>query len=65
MTKKVMLIDDSEIEIFISTKLLSISKVTTKISSYLEASEAVTHIYNHRHSPEHLPDYILLDSHMP
>lgn len=62
---KVMIIDDSEIEIFVSSKLLSIANIPSRISSFLEAIEAIEYLKQHQDFPDELPDVILLDIHMP
>lgn len=62
---KIMIIDDSEIEIFVSTRLLRGAGMVSTIYTFLEAREGLDFLIRHKHDPETLPDIILLDIHMP
>lgn len=60
-----MLIDDSEIDLKINTKILSLHFAGCHIITCLSAMEGLTYLKKHALQPNMLPDYILLDIQMP
>lgn len=62
---KIMLIDDSEIDLKINKKILSLNFSGSQIITCLSAEEGLSYIKKHRHQPGELPELILLDIQMP
>lgn len=60
-----MLIDDSEIDLKINTKVLSLQFAGSQIITCLSAMEALIYLKKHALQPNMLPDHILLDIQMP
>lgn len=63
--KKVLLVDDSEIDNFINTKLIKKSGFAEEIIATKSAREGLEYLQNQAKKPEHLPDIIFLDILMP
>jgi len=62
----VLLIDDDEINNFISIKLIKKALVNTEITACLNGKLAIEQLLEIQNTdPEKLPDYILLDINMP
>ena len=62
----ILLVDDDEINNFISIKLIKKALENTEISSCLNGRFAIEELIEiQREDPEKLPDYILLDINMP
>lgn len=62
---RIMVVDDTEIDCIIATKLLEMNRIGKTISNYsspIVALKAITDSINHL---DGLPDVILLDMHMP
>lgn len=63
--KKVMMIDDNEIDLKINAKLISITKLFDEIIICQSGEEALDYLNRYAESPEKLPNFILLDIQMP
>jgi len=62
----ILLVDDDEINNFISVKLIKKTLINTAIKTCLNGKFAIDElVYTQEHSPDELPDYILLDINMP
>lgn len=62
----VLLVDDDEINNFISIKLIKKALLNTEIMACLNGKFAIDQLYEiQRKDPAKLPDYILLDINMP
>jgi CheY-like chemotaxis protein len=62
----ILLVDDDEINNFISIKLIKKALVYTEINACLDGSYAIDQLLElQKKDPESLPDYILLDINMP
>ena len=63
--KRVILIDDNEIDLKINAKLISISKLFSEIIICKSADEALTYLTNEFEKKEVIKTFILLDIQMP
>jgi len=63
--KKVMLIDDNEVDLKINSKIINISKLFDEIIICHSGDEALTYLNKHIDDEQNLPDFILLDIQMP
>jgi CheY-like chemotaxis protein len=63
--KKVMLVDDNDIDLKINTKLIKLAKVFDEIIICPSGEEALEYISKHLNEPDKLPSFILLDIQMP
>src|SRR5437762_5643958 len=63
--KKVLLIDDNEIDNFINKKLLLKTQFAEDIVDKTTAMAALEYLQSNSSSPENLPDVIFLDIMMP
>lgn len=62
----ILLVDDDEINNFISIKLIKKALLTTEIMACLNGKFAIDQLVSiQRKDPDKLPDYILLDINMP
>lgn len=61
----VMLIDDSDIDLFLNKKFLSLAGISDNTISFLSAREALDYIEAHADDPHKIPAVILLDIQMP
>ena len=62
----VLLVDDDEINNFISIKLIKKALLNTEIMACLNGKFAIDQLYEvQKRDPDKLPDYILLDINMP
>jgi CheY-like chemotaxis protein len=62
----VLLVDDDEINNFISIKLIKKALANTEIMACLNGKFAIDQLYDiQKNDPARLPDYILLDINMP
>jgi CheY-like chemotaxis protein len=59
------IIDDDPMTSFYIKRLAELGELASIISIYDQASGAADYLLLHKKSPEHLPDYILLDIYMP
>ena len=64
-SKRVMLIDDNEIDNFVNKKLLMKSEFAGEIFEKTTAQAALEYLRTNFNSPEKLPDVIFLDIMMP
>jgi len=62
---KILLIDDSEIDLKINTKILSLHYKNSEIITCLSAELGLSYIKKHLQQTNMLPDLILLDIQMP
>jgi CheY-like chemotaxis protein len=63
--KKVMLIDDNEIDLKINSKLISLSNLFQEIIICQSGEEALDYLNRYRDDDDKLPNFILLDIQMP
>lgn len=63
--KKVMLIDDNEIDLKINSKIISLTKLFEEIIICQSGEESLDYLNKYINKPEKLPDFILLDIQMP
>lgn len=61
----VMLVDDSQVDLFLNKKLLTLSKIADDIISFPIARNALDYLEQHSEDEDKLPDIILLDIKMP
>jgi len=59
------IIDDDPMTSFYIKRLAELGELASIITIYDQASGAADYLIHHKKSPEHLPDYILLDIYMP
>lgn len=64
-TKRVMLIDDNEIDLKINAKLISLTKLFEEIIICQSGEEALNYLNKHLQNENKLPTFILLDIQMP
>lgn len=62
--RKVMLIDDNDIDLKINAKLISLTKLFDDIIICQSGEEALAYLHKHIQSDQ-MPDFILLDIQMP
>ncbi|AOM75893.1 response regulator [Pedobacter steynii] len=63
--KRVMLIDDNEVDLKINSKIITISKLFDEIILCQSGEEALTYLNRNLQEEDKLPDFILLDIQMP
>lgn len=63
--KKVMLIDDNEIDLKINSKIISLTKLFEEIIVCRSAEEGLDYLNRNISEHEKLPNFILLDIQMP
>lgn len=63
--KKVMLIDDNEIDLKINSKIITLAKLFEEIIICQSGDEALDFLNKHINQPQLLPNFILLDIQMP
>ncbi len=63
--KRVMIIDDNEIDLKINSKIIEIAKLFEEIVVCNSGQEALDYFQKHMHHDEQLPNFILLDIQMP
>ncbi len=63
--KKVMLIDDNEIDLKINSKIITLAKLFEEIITCYSGEESLDYLNKYINRPEKLPDFILLDIQMP
>jgi CheY-like chemotaxis protein len=59
------IIDDDPMTSFYIKRLAELGELASIITIYDQARGAAEYLLHHHKSPEHLPDYILLDIYMP
>ncbi|MES2829938.1 MAG: response regulator [Bacteroidota bacterium] len=63
--RKVLLIDDNEVDLKINSKIISISKLFDDIAVCQSGEEGLAYLTKYQDNPDNLPDFILLDIQMP
>jgi CheY-like chemotaxis protein len=63
--EKVMLIDDTEIDLYITSSMMEASGFSGSIMTRTSAEEALTYLQVNADNPMQLPDVIFLDIRMP
>ena len=63
--KKVMLIDDNEIDLKINSKIISLAKLFDEIIICQSGEEGLDYLNKYILNPEKLPNFLLLDIQMP
>jgi len=63
--KKVLFIDDNELDNFINKKLIESENFSSEVQTYLSAPEALETLKANAATPDLLPDIIFLDIIMP
>lgn len=63
--KRVMLIDDNEVDLKINSKIISISKLFEEIIVCQSGEDGLNYLKTNLLTPENLPEFILLDIQMP
>ena len=63
--KKVMLIDDNEVDLKINAKLISLTQLFDEIIVCQSGEDALNYFVKHAETPELLPNFVLLDIQMP
>jgi len=61
----VMMVDDSEIDLFVNRKFLRVAGITDNTVSFLSAKDALAYLSENAGLPEKFPKVILLDIQMP
>ena len=64
-SKRVMLIDDNEIDLKINSKIISLTNLFEDIIICYSGEEGLDYLHKHLTQPEKLPGFILLDIQMP
>jgi len=63
--KRVMIIDDNEVDLKINSKIISITKLFDEVIICQSAEEALSFIHGNLAAADKLPNFILLDIQMP
>ena len=63
--RKVLLIDDNEVDLKINSKIISITNLFDEIVVCQSGEEGLAYLNKYQNEPENLPDFILLDIQMP
>lgn len=63
--KKIMIIDDNELDIYITNRLVINNFLAEEVMEYTSAEEALEFIIGNKDCPENLPSLIFLDIYMP
>jgi CheY-like chemotaxis protein len=63
--KRVMLIDDNEIDLKINSKLITLTNLFDEVIICQSGEEALNYLNRHLHEANKLPNFILLDIQMP
>lgn len=63
--KRVMLIDDNDIDLKINAKLISLANLFEEITICQSGEQALDYLNKYADTPAQLPDFILLDIQMP
>ena len=61
----VLLVDDSDIDLFINRKVIELSGFDAELVTFKSGSEAISYIKDHQEAVNCIPDLILLDLNMP
>lgn len=63
--KKVMVVDDAEIDIYIAGRTITQSRFAEEMIGMESAREALSYLATHQNAPDKLPELIFLDINMP
>ena len=63
--KRVMFVDDNELDNFINKKLVESENFADETQTFLSPSEALSYLHSNVANPDQLPDIIFLDIIMP
>ncbi|ALL07520.1 regulator [Pedobacter sp. PACM 27299] len=63
--RKVMLIDDNEVDLKINSKIITITKLFDEIILCQSGEEALNYLSRNQNEEDKIPDFILLDIQMP
>jgi CheY-like chemotaxis protein len=63
--KSVMLVDDNDVDNYISQRMIELSKFADKVLVKNNGKSALEFLEENQHNPETLPDIIFLDISMP
>lgn len=63
--RKVMLIDDNEVDLKINSKIINITKLFDEIITCQSGDEGLAYLNKYQDDEKNLPDFILLDIQMP
>jgi len=63
--RKVMLIDDNEVDLKINSKIITITKLFDEIILCQSGEEALNYLSRNKNEEDRIPDFILLDIQMP
>lgn len=63
--RKVMIIDDNEIDIFIASSMILKHSLAEKIIKYTSAKDALDYLIKNQYDTKELPEVVLLDINMP
>lgn len=63
--KRVWLIDDDEVFVFLTKKLITASKQEVSLETYINGQDAIDRLHEVAADEDALPDLILLDLNMP
>jgi CheY-like chemotaxis protein len=63
--KRVMVVDDSSMERFITVKMIQLNKIAAHVVEMKTAQEALDHLSGLENDIQDLPEIIFLDLHMP
>ena len=64
-TYKVMLVDDTEVDAYISKRMLTNSNFSNDIMEFYSAEKALEYLIEHQDNEHALPQFIFLDINMP
>ncbi len=63
--RKLLLIDDNEVDLKINSKIITISKLFEEIVLCQSGKDGLAYLAKYAEDPDGLPDFILLDIQMP
>ena len=63
--KKVLLIDDDKVDVYISSRIIKVSNFSEKVIAKSSAVEALQYLESLADRPDDLPEIIFLDLNMP
>lgn len=63
--RKVMIIDDNDIDLYVTTRMIKTYKVGEEVLTFNSAKKALEYLQAHIGDEESLPDVMLVDIYMP
>lgn len=63
--KRILMVDDSEIDLKINTKIVSLNRLSEEVTTCISAEEGLNYLRSNLPNANLLPDLILLDIQMP